>query len=161
MEVPPLRKPHMRTTLRQAWFRIKDFVYIASPIIIVSTIVIKSFEIMNLLDAINEILSPVTVWWLGLPAITGITLVFGILRKEMTLIMLATLIGTTNFSLALTPVQMITFAFVTMLYIPCAATIAALIKEIGWRKATYITIFEITFAIFMGGLLHRILLFIL
>ncbi|MCD6590581.1 MAG: ferrous iron transport protein B [Candidatus Aenigmarchaeota archaeon] len=161
MEVPPLRKPHMRTTLRQAWFRIKDFIYVASPIIIVSTIVIKSFEIMNLLDAINEILSPVTVWWLGLPAITGITLVFGILRKEMTLIMLATLIGTTNFSLVLTPVQMITFAFVTMLYIPCAATIAALIKEIGWRKATYITIFEITFAIFMGGLLHRILLFIL
>ena len=52
-------------------------------------------------------------------------LIFGVLRKELTLIMLATLFGTTNFALVMTPVQMIDFTLVVMLYIPCVATIGA------------------------------------
>jgi len=71
--------------------------------------------------------------------------------------MLAALLGTTNFSLILTPLQMIVFSLVTMLYIPCIATIAALIKELGWKKASIITIFEILFAIFVGGIMFRLL----
>ena len=158
MEISPLRLPHARTTLKQTWFRLKDFIYIAFPIIIASTLVIKIMKFAGVLDVINGLLNPVTVVWLGLPAVTGIALVFGILRKELTLIMLATLLGTTNFAGVLTPVQMLVFAFVTMLYIPCAATIAALVKETGWKRATFITVFEILFAIVMGGIFLRILL---
>jgi ferrous iron transport protein B len=47
---------------------------------------------------------------------------------------------------------------VAMLYIPCVATIAALVKEQGWRRALFITVFEIGFAIFVGGIAYRILL---
>jgi len=42
---------------------------------------------------------------------------------------------------------MIVFTLVTMLYIPCAATIGALVKEIGTRKAALITAIEILFAL--------------
>ena len=122
------------------------------------SLVIKIVEILNLLEPIANILSPVTVTWLGLPAITGITLIFGVLRKELTLIMLSTLFGTTNFAQVLSPVQMIIFALVTMLYIPCIATIAALAKEFGWRKALFITMLEITFAIVVGGVTLRLLM---
>jgi len=52
---------------------------------------------------------------------------------------------------------MIVFSLVTMLYIPCIATIAALIKELGWKKASIITIFEIMFSIFVGGIMFRLL----
>ena len=45
----------------------------------------------------------------------------------------------------------------SMLYIPCIATIAALKKEFGWTKALAITAFEIVFAIFVGGLVMRLL----
>jgi len=93
-----------------------------------------------------------------LPAVTGITLIFGVLRKELTLIMLAALLGTTDFTRVLTPVQMIVFALVTMLYIPCIATIAALAKEFGWKKALFITVFKIIFAIIVGGLTLRLLM---
>jgi ferrous iron transport protein B len=103
------------------------------------------------------VLSPVTVAWLGLPAIAGITLIFGVLRKELTLIMLATFLGTTNFAQVLTPVQMIVFTLVAMFYIPCIATIAALAKEFGWKRALSITIFEIVFAISIGGIALRML----
>jgi ferrous iron transport protein B len=158
MEIPTMRIPQFRTTLRQAWFRMRDFVYIAFPIIIVSTVVIKLIEFFGILEPINSVMSPVTVLWLGLPAVTGIAFIFGILRKELTLVMLAALLGTTSFANVLTPVQMLVFAFVTMLYIPCAATIAALVKETGWRRSAFITVFEILFAIIMGGVFLRVLL---
>ncbi|RLI77047.1 hypothetical protein DRP04_11945, partial [Archaeoglobales archaeon] len=57
----------------------------------------------------------------------------------------------------LTPTQMIVFTIVAMLYIPCIATIAALAKEFGWRKALLITVFEILFAISVGGIASRLL----
>jgi ferrous iron transport protein B len=138
---------------------IKGFMYIAFPIIIVSTVAIRMLEMFGLLSLAESALYPVTVLWLGLPAITGILLIFGILRKELTLVMLASLFATTNFASVLTPIQMIVFSIVTMLYIPCAATIAVLVKELGWRKGAIITIFEILFAVLVGGVAYRILLY--
>ena len=160
MEMHDFKMPHFKTVLKQAWFRLKEFIWIAFPLIIASSFVIKLMEVGNLLEAVSNLLSPITVSWLGLPSATGITLIFGVLRKELTLIMLSTLLGTTNFSSILTPVQMIVFTLVTMLYIPCIATIAALTREFGWKKAFYITIFEIFFAIAMGGIALRLLLLI-
>jgi len=92
-----------------------------------------------------------------LPSVTGVTLIFGILRKELTLIMLASLLGTTNFATVLTPLQMIVFTLVAMFYIPCISTIAALVKEFGLKKALLITMFEIVFAIVLGGVTLRLL----
>jgi len=46
---------------------------------------------------------------------------------------------------------------VVMLYIPCVATIGALVKEFGWKKAWLITVFEILFALLVGGIAFRIL----
>ncbi len=158
MEMPPLRMPHISTVLKQAWFKIEGFVRIAFPVIIAATLAIKALEIIGVIGAVSGAISPVTVWWLGLPAVSGILLIFGILRKELTIVMLAALMGTTNFALVLTPVQMLVFALVTMLYIPCASTIAALVKETGWKRALYITVFEIAFAIVAGGIFYRLLL---
>jgi ferrous iron transport protein B len=95
---------------------------------------------------------------LGLPAVTGIALIFGVLRKELTLIMLASLFETTNFATVMTPAQMIVFTLVVMLYIPCVATIGALVKEFGWKKALTITFVEIGLALLVGGIAYRILM---
>jgi ferrous iron transport protein B len=157
MEMSDYRLPHLKTVLKQTWFRLAEFIKIAFPLIIVGSLAIKLAEVLGLLEPIATALGPVTVVWLGLPAITGITLIFGVLRKELTLIMLATLMGTTNFAQVLTPVQMIVFTLVAMFYIPCIATIAALVREFGWKKALFITVFEIIFALILGGVALRIL----
>ena len=157
MEMPDYRQPHVKTILKQTWFRVAEFIKIAFPLIIAGNLVLKLAEIAGLLEHITAVLSPVTVMWLGLPAVAGITLIFGILRKELALIMLATLLGTTNFALVLTPVQMVVFTLVAIFYIPCTATIAALLKEFGWKKALLVTVFEIAFAIILGGVAWRIL----
>ncbi len=157
MEMSDYRVPHMRTVLKQTWARLREFIHMAFPLIIAGSLVIKFAEVANLLEPIANIFSPVTVTWLGLPVMAGIALIFGVLRKELTLIMLATLLGTTNFAQVMTPVQMIVFTLVVMLYIPCVATIGALVKEFGWKKAWLITVFEILLALLSGGIAFRLL----
>lgn len=157
MEMPDYKLPHFKTVIKQTWFRLEEFLKISFPLIIVSGLIIKFAEIFNLLKPISSFLSPVTVTWLGLPEITGVTLIFGILRKELTLVILATLLGTTNFQEALTPLQMFVFTLVVMLYVPCVATIAACVKEFGWKKAAIISLLEVTLAISVGGLAYRVL----
>ena len=161
MEMHDYKWPHLKTVLKQTWFRLLEFIKIAFPLIILGRFTIKLIEVFGLLEPVSLALSPITVTWLGLPAITGITLIFGVLRKELTLIMLATLLGTTNFAEVpgFGPIQMVVFTIVTMFYIPCISTIAALIKEVGWKKALLITIFEVIFAITIGGIAYRILTF--
>ncbi len=157
MEMPPLRKPSAKIVLRQSWFRAKDFIYIAIPLLIIVGLFLGAIQYFGWLDAISNAMSPVTVGWLGLPAVTGILLIFGILRKELTLVMLGSIAGTLNFASVMTPVQMIVFTLVVMLYIPCVATIGVLIREIGARKAATITLFEVGFAILVGGIAFRLL----
>jgi len=157
MEMPPLRKPSAKIVLRQSWFRAKDFIYIAIPLLIIVGLFLGAVQYFGWLGAISDAMSPVTVGWLGLPAITGILLIFGILRKELTLVMLGSIAGTLNFASVMTPTQMIVFTLVVMLYIPCVATIGVLVREIGARKAATITLFEVGFAILVGGIAFRLL----
>jgi ferrous iron transport protein B len=157
MVMPDYRRPDLRTILLQTWFRLKEFIYIAAPLVIISGIVIRGIHLAGWLPAIADAFSPVTEGWLGLPAMTGILLLFGILRKELVLVMLATLYSTTNFAEILNPVQMITLAVVSMFYIPCIATMAALWKEFGWKKTLMISLFEIFFAIILAGVVSKIL----
>jgi ferrous iron transport protein B len=158
MEMGDYRVPHLKTVINQTWFRLKEFIKMAFPLIILGGLTIRILEFLGMLDDINNFLSPVTVFWLGLPALTGIALIFGVLRKELTLIMLATLLGTPNFNQVLSPVQMIVFTLVAMLYIPCISTIGALIREIRWKKAMIITVCEVALAIVVGGIAYRLLL---
>ncbi len=157
MEMSDYKVPHIKTVAKQTWFRLREFIIMAFPLMIAGSFVIKIAEIVSLLDPITNFFAPITVIWLGLPAVTGVALIFGVLRKELTLIMLGTLFGTSNFALVMTPTQMVVFTLVVMLYIPCVATVGVLIKEFGWKKALMITIFEIVLALTLGGITFRIL----
>ena len=157
MEMPPYKVPSSKVVLKKTWFRTKEFVYVAFPLIVFGSTILSTLETMGLMESLAEAMRPLIVGWLGLPATAGIPLIFGILRKELTLILLAQLIGTTKFSTVLTSRQMVIFSMVTMIYIPCIATIAALIKEFGWKRAFGISLLDVTLALFMGGLANFIL----
>ncbi|MGB9636224.1 MAG: nucleoside recognition domain-containing protein, partial [Thermoplasmata archaeon] len=156
MEIPDLKIPQWKVVLKQTWARVKDFLVIAMPIILIGSVIIVFLDTYGILPVINAALTPVVVYWLGLPAIVGFTLIFGVLRKELTVVMLAAFLGTANFAEVLSPLQMLVFTIVAMFYIPCIATIAALVKELGWKKAVLITVLEIGFAVLLGGIVFRI-----
>ncbi|MBU2008148.1 ferrous iron transport protein B, partial [Patescibacteria group bacterium] len=157
MEMPDYKRPNLKAILLQTWFRVKDFILIAAPLVILLGVLIKAISLAGWLDVIGSLLSPITVGWLGLPAICGVLLIFGILRKELILVMLASLIGTANFAQILSPVQMIILALVSLLYFPCVATVAAFWYEFGWKKTISVIAVELSLAILLGGLAYRIL----
>jgi ferrous iron transport protein B len=157
MEMPAYKKPSIRSVIMKTWSRTKDFVYMAFPIIIIGSITLEALYLSGFMNYIIEAASPLVNGWLGLPAVAGIPLIFGILRKELTLILLSELVPLQS----LTAVQMIVFSLVTMLYIPCIATIAACKREFGWKKALTITVVDVTLALFLGGLAYRLLSLVL
>jgi ferrous iron transport protein B len=157
MEMPPYRTPSGKVIVKQAWNRFKPFLTTAFPLIIGGSIVIEALRITQGLDVISNALSPVTVIWLGLPVFTGFLFIFGVLRKEAALVLLATAAGTMNYRAIMSPVQMVVFALVIMIYIPCTATIAALVRETGWKNTALITFTEIGLAVFLGGIAFRVL----
>jgi ferrous iron transport protein B len=158
MEMPSYKIPTVKVTSQRTWFRLRDFIVEAFPIIVAGNLVIYFANAVGLLNILQIAFSPVTVVWLGLPAATGIVLIFGILRKELTLILLASIMGTTNFALILSPAQMFVFAFVVMLYIPCIATISVLWREFGGKTAVLISLTEVFLAVALGGIIYRVLL---
>ncbi|MDK2879732.1 MAG: ferrous iron transport protein [Thermoanaerobacteraceae bacterium] len=157
MELPDYRMPALKPTLKQTWFRIKDFLYVALPIIVTGSLALEILKALNVFKYITALTDPVVEGWLGLPSVAGIVLIFGLLRKELTLIMLLALSGATSAAAVLTPQQMLVFGIITMIYIPCIATIAALKKTVGWMKTILIVFIEIFGAILIGGILNQIL----
>lgn len=161
MEMPDYHVPHVPTVVTQTWQRTKSLLWIVLPSYIIGSIVITAMYAAGLLAPVNAALAPVTVLLLGLPLMTGVVFIFGIIRKEMTLLALAAIFGTTVFSTIMTPVQLIVFAIVTMLYVPCISTIFALAQEFGWRRALAITLLETVLAIFCGAVAFRMLSLVL
>jgi len=87
MEMPSYHMPSVNVVLRQTWARTKSLLWVVFPAYIVGSAVLQAFYAAGWLNPINDILSPVTVSWLGLPAEVGILLIFGIVRKELTILM--------------------------------------------------------------------------
>ena len=156
MEMHEYRVPNYKVIFKQTWVRSKEFIFKAMPIMLLLGIILEILLIFNALEPINVILSPVTVLWLGLPAITGVFLIYGILRKELTLVLLSILANSLNVSLLelLTPIQMVVFSMVTMLYIPCFATIILIAKQTNWKYAAQISLLEISIALLIGGVIN-------
>ncbi len=133
LEMPVYRTPTLKSVASKAWFRAREFVIEAWPILIIGSVVLALLNYYGLSGFFNTLTRPFT-WALDLPSEVGMPLIFGVLRKELSLIMLRQALGVQEFSAALSAVQMITFAVFVMFYVPCLATLAMLKRELGWRS---------------------------
>ncbi len=154
LELPGYKWPVFKSVFQKVWFRIREFIVIAWPLLIVGSIVLGIGEYYELNNNINDLLSPLTRL-LGLPVMIGIPLVFGVLRKELTLIMLIQALGTSQVLSVMTYLQIMVFTIFIMFYIPCLATIAVLIKELGMRW----TIAVIGITLFLATILSLVFKF--
>lgn len=166
MEMFPFRTPSVSAVAKKTWFRFKDFAFVALPIVTLGSLALGALYETGYLWLLVEPLQPVVYGLLGLPAVVGVTLILGILRKELTLELLVALAivqyGATaqNLLVFMTPLQIFVFALVVMIYIPCIATVAVIGRELGWRNAFFIMMFTIALALFVGGLAYRIVPYI-
>ena len=161
MEMHSFKIPSLSVVSKQTWTRTKSLIYIVFPTYIVGSALVQILYAVGVLKPLSDALSPLTVAWLGLPAIAGILLILGVVRKEFILLASVAVFGSTNLALFLTPVQLITLALIGILYIPCLSTIAALAKEFGWKAATTISAANFVTALVVGGVAFRLLSLVL
>lgn len=155
LELPPYRKPLVKNILAKSWIRMKDFVYIVVPLLVLGGIAYGYLEAVGLTSVIVKPLSPITNW-LGLPAKTIVPLVFGFLQKDLTGAMLVTVLGS-DISTALTPLQIYTFGTAAAIGIPCIISLGMLIREFGAKKAIFVTVSSIIYGILFTGVIWRMI----
>ena len=153
MEMPSYRVPTLKNVIGKSWFRVREFVVEAWPILIAGSAVLATLNYFNLAYIFNWMARPIT-WLIGLPSQVGVPLIFGILRKELSLVMLSQALGTADFELALSSEQMIVYATFVMFYLPCLATLSILRRELGTRAMLTISALTVVVAL-LAALLAR------
>jgi ferrous iron transport protein B len=146
LEMPPYRTPTFKAVFNKAWFRIREFVVEAWPTLIAGSGVLAVLSYFNLAIYFNLLARPFT-WILGLPSAVGVPLIFGILRKELSLVMLGQALGTMNFGSVMSPAQIFTFTVFVMFYVPCVATLIMLRRELGTKGMLWITLLTVVVAL--------------
>ncbi|MHA1672936.1 MAG: ferrous iron transporter B [Promethearchaeota archaeon] len=156
IELHDFRKPNLTVILKQTWARSKEFIYMALPLIVVLGIFLQIMLEFQLMDPINNLFSPITVYALGLPEDVGVYLFYGVLRKELNLVLLNAFVTSQGMEILgyMTALQIFTFTLVTMLYVPCLATIVVIKKEAGRKFALQVFFFEIILALVFGSAVH-------
>ena len=137
LEIPSLKAPRLGSILRKTWLQIYSFIKFAWPLLIGGSLVLSLLSYLRADAWINDVLAPLVVKGLGLPHELGVTLVFGFLRKELSLIMMLQALGVDyqNLMTAISREQIVVFTVFISFFIPCLSTFAILWKEIGRRWA--------------------------
>ena len=151
LEIPVYQMPHFKIMMRKTWLRLKDFIIIAWPLLIAGSVVLGLIDHYQLTDQVNRMLSPITLI-LGLPIEVGTTLIFGVLRKELSMLMLFQALGTTEIITVMSKVQILVFTIFVVFYIPCVATIGVLYRQLRGKHTLFIVGFTFVLALILGVL---------
>lgn len=158
LEIPTLKIPSLKNMIQKTYFQLSSFLKFAWPLLIAGSIVLSLIQFFGLDKTINLILSPLVEKGLGLPQELGVTLIFGFLRKELSLIMMLQALGVSYQDLmtVISLNQLIVFVVFVNFFIPCLSTFAILWKEMG-RKVAFISAgLSVTVAILISLIIRLI-----
>ena len=159
IEVPSYKLPSLQILFKKLAFQVEEFIFYAWPVLIAGSVILGFIHALNWDIWISSILSPL-MKALSLPSGLGITLIFGFLRKELTLIMASQALGVeiTKLGSILSAKQMLVFTTFVTFYIPCLSSISVQIKEFGWKTTLYSIALSLSVA-FLFSFLVRIMPF--
>lgn len=164
IEMFPFRRPRLAAVWRKAWSQFREFLTVALPLVVAGSVLLGGLYETGWLAKLSAPLEPVTVGLLGLPAFAGITLLFGLLRKEFALQLLLTIaIATAGASAGaglrdiMSPANIIVYTLVNTLAMPCVSTVAVLGKVLGPKRAGTVMVITVGVALFVGAFVARVL----
>ncbi|MBS1230353.1 MAG: nucleoside recognition domain protein [Proteobacteria bacterium] len=157
LAIPPYALPAWRNIWRKTWERTEDIVTIVTPLLVIGSVVLALLSHFGADALINTALTPVTAWWLGLPVVLGVPILFGVLRKELSLLMIYQALGTFEIAALLDPVQIFTFLVFLTFYVPCLSTFAVMLKTLGRREAWLSVGISLASALLMAGAIRLLL----
>lgn len=152
LEVPNLLVPEPKAYFKKLRVRIGQFLVEAEGPMLIAVFIAAILAETGALAGLGQLLKPVVSGWLGLPEAAVMSLILGIIRREMSV---APLLG-----LNLNPLQMYVGAVVSLLYLPCLSVFGIIAKEFNARTAVAITVSTTLTALFLGGLMNHLVLFV-
>ena len=153
-EIPAYAVPGMRALLLNTWERSRDIVTIVLPLLVAGSVLLALLGHYGADAWINLALTPVTAWWLGLPVALGVPILFGVLRKELSLLMVFQALGTQELAGVLDTTQIVTFLVFLTFYVPCVSTFAMMLRLLGRRDAFYSVALSIGVALAVAAVLR-------
>jgi len=160
IEIPDLAVPRPRNVAVKTWMRIKEFFVLAFPILLAGSIALELLAAYGVLAKVVEPLAFFTEGFLGLPAITIIALLFGVLRKEMSFQLLVVLFGTADLAAVMTVQQLFVFALVMATFMPCLSAFAVMIREYGAKGTVLVALASLALAFSLGGIANLLLTYL-
>ncbi len=174
MELPPYRMPTLRGTLLHVWERTWLFLSKAGTVILAASVVIWAMGSLpwgvdfagknSLVGHLGQVLEPL-VKPLGMDWRAAVALLFGIGAKEIVVSTLGVLYGGAHpsgdlhqaLAVWFTPLTAYVFMVVSLIYVPCIATVAAIKRETNsWKWTMFSVGYSITLAYIMGLLVYRL-----
>lgn len=150
-EIPAYALPRLAPLLRETWLRSKEILTIVTPLLVGGSVVLALLGYVGGDRIVNALLSPLTNGWLGLPVALGVPLLFGVLRKELSLLMVYQALGGFDIAAFLGSAQIFTFLVFLTLYVPCLSTFAVLVKTVGRRQALFSVLLSVGTALAAAG----------
>ena len=155
--IPPYKLPAWSCIWRKTWERTEDIVTIVTPLLVIGSVVLALLSHFGADAVINTALIPVTTWWLGLPVVLGVPILFGVLRKELSLLMIYQALGTLDIMPLLSHAQIFTFLVFLTFYVPCLSTFAVMLKTLGRKEAWFSVFVSLASALLMAGIVRAAL----
>ena len=177
IELPPYKLPAWNVVFNQTWIEIREFLYKAGTVIFAVSVFIWLLASLpwgteyagerSLIGKTGELLLPIFEP-LGIcdwkPVVA---LIFGALAKEVVVGTLGTLYGVGESGLVktlgtiFTPQAALAYLVFTLLYVPCAATMAAIKQESGsWKFTGLVILIDLLVAWTLSFFVYRIFNFI-
>lgn len=156
-EIPAYTLPDWHAMLRETWARSSDVLTIVTPLLVGGSVVLALLGHFGFDGVINTLLTPLTSWWLGLPLVLGLPLLFGVLRKELSLLMIFQALGTPDIDTALGTAQILTLLVFITFYVPCISTFAIMHKTLGRAQAWFSVALSVGVALLLSGLVRLVM----
>jgi len=176
MEMPPYHMPQFKGLIFYSWLKTKLFIKKAGTIILFASILIWALASLpwgveylskdSILGKIGQFIAPVLVPSGFASWQNAVALLFGTMAKELVVGTLGILYNAGEDSLVniisnnFNPLSGYAFMLMSLLYIPCVATIAAIKNEIGWKWAIFTTVYTILLGWTVATLFYQIGIFI-
>lgn len=153
VELPPLRWPLFSNVLIKTLARLEWYIKEAVPLFLLGTFLLFLLDWFHLLPGFIHAAEPIVTHWLGLPPEAAAAFLLGFLRRDFA----ATNLFVMESQGLLSPIQVVVAMVTITLFVPCIASVFMIIKERGLKTALGMLVFIFPFALFVGGVLYRLL----
>lgn len=146
LEVPNLLFPDKDAFLKKFKLRMRHFLLDAEGAMLIGIAVAAVVAETGILNSFSNLIEPLVEGWLGLPREASLSLLLGVIRRELAVLPLL--------DMDLTMLQLLVGSTVALFYLPCLSVFGVLTKEFSLKVAVIIGISTIFSAFFFAGIVN-------